>query len=1170
MAKIIKLELEGFKSFATKTTFYFHPKFNVIIGANGSGKSNVFDAVCFVLGKSSMKDIRAENAKSLIYNGGQSKNPAKQAIVSMYLDNSKKEIPINSEVIKITRIVSQDGTSVYKINDKKTTRREILELLNIIHVNPDGYNIVLQGDIGKIVEMSSIERRQIIEELAGIRIYEEKKEKAINELEKVEQTMKDAEIIINERSERLKNLEQEKVQAEKYLKIEREIKILNASIIRNELIEIENKLKNVNEKIKKFNEKIKENEKLIEELKNEKENYAREVNEISAEIESKSNFADSDLRKRIDECKINLEKTKLQKENYEKELQKITTKKEQLKNSLKELDSKIQINKENLKKLKEELQNYNKQKENIEKEIANLKKEYNFEQLSEIENKIQEIDSNIEKLEVETNELKQKQAELMRKKDRIDFELQNLKSRIEQLKEEQKNQENLKKEIEKKKEQFKNITLKLNDKLTLDSKYSKELSNAREQSIRIEQELGKLRAQEAEKMQHLKNQRLIKFIEELKQKINGIYGFVSDLISVEEKYALAVEISAGNRLNGIVVENEDVALEIIKKLKEEKLGSATFFPLNKIKPNPKVDISKYKNISGVIDLIENLIEYDPKLKNVISYVFSNTLLIENPEISKKVGIGNIRMVSLTGELFETSGVIQGGFVQRQSSGLLNKEIKSKIEKLENDYQNYLIVIRELEQKKQQNINEIYELRKEKAELEAEIIKLEKSISNVEILDDKELKQKLFEIEKELEPVNNLLIKKLQEIAKLKTEKQKLRENLAKAKSPEVVAQLSSFEEKRNQIKQEIIKLEEQIKNNETNLKEYLLLEYDETKKLIDEEEKNEKMLKENIKNFENQLKVYEKEFKELKEKEENIYSEFKDLFKKRQELENLIKEIDIKIYEKESENREIEKEINLIELNNTEQKARYESLKEELLTYNVDEFYEESKTKLKDMLKKYQEELEELGQVNLKAIDEYNELKKNVDELLRKKEELEKEKKEILLLMNEIETKKKEEFLKYFNVLQEIFKQKFSELVEKGEASLELESPETIFDKGVKIVVKLNQKRFLDIKSLSGGEKAITALAFIFSLQEIQPAPFYVFDEVDAPLDKRNAERLGKYIKKYSENAQFILVSHNDAVIVEADTIYGITMNKKDAISSAIALKMEDYLNNKEKVKNTS
>ncbi|MEM4499859.1 MAG: chromosome segregation protein SMC [Candidatus Woesearchaeota archaeon] len=1170
MTKILKLELDGFKSFAHKTSFHFSPGFNIIIGANGSGKSNVLDAICFVLGKSSMKDIRAETAKNLIYNGGQSKKPAKVASVSIYLDNSKNEIPINSEVVKITRIVNDEGISTYKINDKKSTRREIVELLNTIHVNPDGYNIILQGDIERIIEMSPIERRQIIEELAGIRIYEEKKEKAINELQKVEETLKNADIIINERSERLHNLEVEREQALKYLSLEKELKIINASLIRNELLDLEKKLSKVNQKIQTLTEKIKQNEEEIRKLKLERDQYYTQINEITSEIERKSNFQDSELRKLLDEKKIEIEKNKIQLENYQKEINKIKIKINQLQTSVKDLNSKIKVNESELSNLRKELSNKEKEKEEIEKDIEKIRKDLRLDELKDVETEMEKIEKDIEKAETEVNELKTKQMELLRKKDKIEFELENIKSRMEKIEEEKKNAQKILNELNAKKEKFREITLKLNEKLNLDSKYSKEISNARENLIKTENELKKLKSKENERLNQLRNLRTIKFIEDLKKEIPGIIGFVYELISVENKYSLAVEIAAGNRLNGIVVENEDVALKIIERLKKEKIGNAMFFPLNKIKPQSKVNVEQYKKIPGVIDLIENVISCDPELKNVISYVFSNTLLIEKPEVAKKVGIGNIRMITLEGDLFETSGVIHGGFFQKQTVGLMSKEEKETLEKLEKDFENYQIILAELDKKKQENLNEIYELRKEKGEIEAEIIKLEKALPKIEILDDTTLKEQAKQTNSELETLNSVLIKKLQELAQLKSQRQKLRESIAKARSPEVMAQLNSFQEKRNQIIQNITQLQSEIKNLEKNLKEYLLVELEETKKLIEEEEKNEKKLSTEITQINELLIKGEKELKELKEKEENIYIEFKELFQKRKDLEDLTKEIEIKIIEKESEIRELENEINLIETNASEDKIRHESLKQQLLEFGVDEFYDMSKSTLKEKEKVCKDELEKLGQVNLKSIEEYEELKKNVDELLRKKQELENEKKEILILMNEIETKKKEEFLKYFNSLRNIFSQKFQELVEKGEATLELESPETIFDKGVKIVVKLNKNRFLDIKSLSGGEKAITALAFIFSLQEIQPAPFYVFDEVDAPLDKRNSERLAQYIKKYSKEAQFIIISHNDAVIAEGDTIYGISMNKKEAISTAVALRFEDYIKNGNKEKNVT
>ncbi len=1157
MAKILRLDLKGFKSFANLTTLNFSSGFNVIIGPNGSGKSNIFDALCFVLGKSSMKDIRAERAANLIYNGGKSKKAAKQAEVSIYFDNRDHSFPLETEVVKLTRIVNQDGKSTYKINDKTRTRREVVELLNQAHINPDGYNIVLQGDITKIVEMTPIERRLIIEEIAGIRIYEEKKQKALNELQKVEETLKEADLILSERQERLEELEKEREMALRYLDLQKQIKTYQASIIRKELLSLEKKLSSVNEKLNALNNELEKYNDKIKKLQQEKREYLEKIDEITKEIEEKSNFGESEIKKQLDELKIQYEKKKLQLENYEKEYEQLILKKVQLEKALQEAESKVLLSKKEIEELENKKQELEEMIDQTKSKIAELKKRYNFDDLSDLEKELEEVDTNIEKLNQKADELKKKQSELIRQKDRYEFELNNLRSRLEELKKQQQEIEKQKKELKKLKDEFKKVSLELNSKLDLDTKYSKELAHAREKYIQAENEITRLRSKLDQKAYANASERILKVIRDLKKSIPGIYGTVSELAAVDEKYALALEIAAGTRINGVVVENEDVAIQIIKHLKSNKLGTAIFFPLNKIKPPREENLNKYKKISGVVGTALELLDFDPKFSNVFKYVFSNTLIIENVDVAKAVGVGKVRMVTLDGDLFETSGAIQGGFRQKKTSGFSDKALRDKINKLENELQNYDVVIKELEEKKKQNLNEIYELRKKKAELEAEIIKIEKlSSQNVEVLDDKELKQKLAELEKQLDVINDDLMEVMQKISQEKIKKQRIREAIAKAKSPEVVAELNAYEDQLKNYEQEMIKVNEKLNHSRDYLKNVLIREMDETKSVLNDTVKQIKKLEQLKTELNQELLELDDQIQELKEKEQEIYSEFKELFNKRNQYESLLREIEQKIMEFEESIRETERKINLINLNNADSKARYEALKEQLKEFDVDEYVDASMNELKSTLNKLKKEFSEMQEVNLKSIQDYEEMKKKIDEIIKKKEELEKEKAEVLVLMNEIETKKKEAFMNTFNKINESFKRIFKELMPKGEATLQLEDPKEIFNAGMKIVVRLTTKRFIDIRSLSGGEKSMTALAFIFSIQEYQPAPFYIFDEVDAALDKRNTEKLADYIKRYSKKAQYVVVSHNDTLIVEADTIFGVSMNK-DGVSSVVALKLE-------------
>ncbi len=399
--------MKGFKSFGKRTELLFGSDFNCILGPNGSGKSNVLDALCFVLGKAGSKGLRAERSANLIYNGGKTKNAANEGEVSIFFDNSNKIFPTEDSVVKVTRIVKKDGFSKYKINDKTRTRQQILDLLSIAKIEPDGYNIILQGDINRIVEMSTTERRQIIEDIAGIGIYEEKKNKAVKELDKVDQKMKEADIILTERNTHLNELKKDRNQALKYKGLKDRIDQNKASYLK---IQIDRKEKNkqrwdkditeCNDKIKKLNENIESIKKII----NEKQTQVQKLNE---ELEKRSNKDQIEISKQVENVKVSLAANKNRINNLENELLRISQRENQLKKDLSDTDKKIN----ELNNRKEELERKNKinrRNENeLKKKIETFKKKEKIEDLGEVEKKIDDIENTIEEKKKKTHTLRE-------------------------------------------------------------------------------------------------------------------------------------------------------------------------------------------------------------------------------------------------------------------------------------------------------------------------------------------------------------------------------------------------------------------------------------------------------------------------------------------------------------------------------------------------------------------------------------------------------------------------------------------------------------------------------------------------------------------------------------------------------------------------------------------
>ena len=891
MTTIKKLRLHGFKSFAKLIDIEFENGFNCVIGSNGSGKSNLSDAVSFVLGRLSAKSMRAEKSSNLIYNGGKSKEPAKQAEVTIVFDNSKNDFPIKEREVKITRIVKQNGSSIYKLNENHVTRQQILELLNSTKIDPDGHNIVLQGDIVKFTEMHPEDRRQIIEEVSGISIYEDKKHKALLELDKVESRLKEAEIILTERGAYLRELKKDKDQALKYRDLQKLIKENKATYLN---VQIQQKQKSIHEIENNINKEVNKRDKVQEEinkLKKEIELKREELKQINEEILSKGEKEQIDLQKNIDTIKTELVKNTSRLELIQNEINKLRNRKEQLKVNLDDLSKQL-----------------------------------------------------------------------------IDLERQ-------------------KKELEK-------------------SKSNIEKSKPKQEDNR--------------------EGRMVDYVihKVIEQNFPGVYGTIETLAKIDPKYEIALEVAAGQKLYAVVVENDYVAEECINYLRRNKIGTAIFLPLNKIKqrdiPNELRPLLKMQGSHG---LALDLVKFDSRFKNAFSHVFGNTVITDDLEVSRRIGVGRLRMVTLDGDLIETSGAIIGGFRKKSNLNL------SEVIKLETDL---------------------------------------KTLIN---------QQKLFLQEKE-----------------------------------RTLAILKEQDKEINEFENEIKSLKENVKHNQS---------------LLNEKEKLEK----------------------------KFYEEFKDLGVRRDKVNNLIQNHEITLVKIEENIRTIEQGINNVNLDRAKFVAEKEGLEKEFEEFKNEKIKQtKDLQKLLDEIQQAEKELILLGNVNLRALEIYEQIEKEFNELVEKKEKLKVEKQDVMNMMHEIETKKKDLFMQTLNEIDKNFRRIFVNLSSKGQAYFELEDPENVFTGGLDIRVKIAGNKYLDIKSLSGGEKTLTALAFIFAIQEYQPASFYLLDEVDAALDKTNSEKLSKLIFEYSKNAQYIIISHNDSLITEAERVYGVSM--QDGVSKVISLKL--------------
>ncbi len=1164
--RINKMVMQGFKSFAKHTEILFGPTFNCVLGPNGAGKSNVLDSLCFVLGKSSSRDLRAEKSANLIYNGGKLKKPAKQGEVSIYFDNSNKVFPTDDKEVKITRIVRENGQSIYKINDRAMTRQQITNLLSLAKIDPEGYNVILQGDIVKFVEMHPEDRRVLIEDIAGISIYEEKKHKAMLELEKVEQHLRETDLILTERNTYLKELKKDRDQAMKYKDMSDRIRQNKASYLKIQIDKKESERKEIQDKIAAGNNDLAVLRNKINALKQENEEKKKQIDTISKEIEEKGEIEQLKLNKDVETLKIELTKNNSRIETCKNELSKVKQRRSDLRSSIEDTEKRIGQLTNEKKDLEGQIDSKNNDREIINAKILKFRDKNKLDNLAGIEKNVEEVDRKADELQKEITTLRESQHNLIREKDRTDHEMGVIEDKIKKVIDVEKEYKSQIDTLKEKRQKFKELTLDLNKSLDEDSSLAIQLSESRRKLNGLNEELAKLRAKDITIKEFARGDLAVRKILELKSKKAGIYGTVADLGNVSSKYAVALEVAAGARIKSIVVENDKLAAELIQYLKENKLGTATFLPLNKISgKEANDDVKKLIGAKGVHDLAINLVTFDQKFKKIFAYVFSDTVIVDNIHVATRLGIGKAKFVTLDGDAADVSGAMHGGFRERKKEafGFKEREVADSLVENEKKQIELANLIDILEKRRAENEAKITELREQKAVFEGEIIKSETSMKR-DVSDDdasmqhkKELEAKVKNIDNEISKINNKIAEHNKELTNLKIEKQKLRNTIAQLNDPTLLAELNTFEQKFKELSEEIIRLSSEIKNIDAQIINIFIPEKEKTQKILKQIDKDEGGFDQELKMLHDSVMQKEDMLREKEALAKEFYAKFKNLFAKQGKIKEDIQKNEISIDKITDESRQVEIKVNFNSLKNAEAAASLSALSQEFQQYEgVKLDLEKTEEQLKNEISKFEKMREEIGSVNMRALEVYDEAERQYKEFLDKKDKLGSEKEDVLAMMNEIEGKKKELFVKTFEVVNNNFKNFFGILTTKGaEATLVIENEENPFEGGVRINVKITGSKFLDIRGLSGGEKTMTALAFIFAIQEHEPASFYVLDEVDAALDKHNSEKLAKLIRKYSDKAQYIMISHNDNVISEADILYGVSMNE-DGISQVVSLKI--------------
>lgn len=1162
MPYIEKIEMKGFKSYGNrKVVVPLSKGFTAIVGANGSGKSNIGDAVLFVLGGLSAKAMRATRISDLIFAGTKTEPPAKYAEVAMYFNNEDRGFPLDEDEVVIKRRVYPDGRSTYWLNRKRTSRSDILDVLSAAMISPEGYNLVLQGDITKFIKMSPTERRMIIDEISGIAEYDVKKEKALKELKQAEENLARVDLLIREVKAQLDKLEKERNDALRYLDLKERVERAKVTLLLGEIRKLENLIEESHVRDKGIEAEIAAIEERLKDIAKEIIAKERELNAVETELEEKSEDGILEVTKKISEVKSKIEMAKKNIELAQNEIEDSQRRLSKAKEELKKVSEEIEKSKSAIQrwskregKLKAEI----KEKEVIKNELViklgEIDKNFAIAK-QDFDRVVDELENAKKELYMKEGDVKKFEEEIARLKTKIAKDNAKrvvLKSKIEEAKRslEEKRSElgEIEDKMAKAESRLRKTEKELEEKTKKLSKVTSELSKAREELIK------------AEAQKEVRGNRAIEFLKA--QNIPGLYGSLGELIKVADKdYALAVEVALGGNYDNVVVEDDKVAEKAIKLLKEKKLGRITFLPLNKIKPRSM----KEKPSLGVPAM--NVVQYDPRFKNAVAYALGDTLIVNDMDEARTVGIGRVRMVTLGGELLEKSGAITGGHYRPRGKLSINTdELRRKVEALDREREALESAINALKLEIKGLQNELFEMRMRRSDLSKDLQVIQRELDRL-LAEDKALKEEIEESERLIEVLEKRISDTKGEMAKLRgrverleKKKDKLKKALENPEARELNQKIREVEHEISSLREELSKVESKLEGLEVRINEELLPRKADLEEEIEGLINRINALRSNVAENEKAIVEFENELEELRKAEENVKDELKELRERRETLRNEIVELRAEKEELMNKLQNLRIEANTLKIRLAQYEATLNEKQAELKHYDakliksIKEIPLELEA-LKEEIERMEEEIRSLEPVNMKAIEDFEVVERRYLELKSKREQVVAEKESIEEFIEEIEGQKRTVFMQTLNEIAKNFSELFAKLSPGGSARLILENPDDPFAGGLEIEAKPAGKDVKRIEAMSGGEKALTALAFVFAIQRYKPAPFYLFDEIDAHLDDANVKRVADLIKEASENSQFIVITLRDVMMANAEKIIGVSMRK--GVSRVVALSLE-------------
>lgn len=1176
------IEVQGFKSFANKITFQFHNGITGIVGPNGSGKSNVADAVRWVLGEQRIKQLRGASMQDVIFSGTEMRKALGYAYVAITLDNSDHQLAIDYDDVTVSRRLYRSGESEYMINGTMCRLKDVNELFYDTGIGKEGYSIIGQGQIDKILSGKPEERRELFDEAAGIVKFKRRKYAAQKKLEDEKQNLVRVNDILAELEKQIEPLGKQSEKARIYLRKKEELKTLDVNAFLVENVKVKSQLDAVDEKLNIANGDLQETTQKYESIKEEYEQIESRLELLDQEIEAaRATLTDTGVMRSKLEGEINVLKEQINSAQGNEE----------------HLLTRIDTIQSAIDEREQEKEGILKEKNEIDEKLDALQKarEEARELLESVQDKIDEINGQIESDKNTIFDALNNRATIKSKMERFDTMLEQiqirkseLNSRILRAKSDEAAQTETIKNLEEEFEKVSNAIQELQDNQeTLEEK----LAGMREELADKDQKLRDTQVsyhQEKSKLEALSNLTeryegyggAVKAVMEQKHEHRGIIGVVADIIQVDAKYETAIETALGGNIQNIVTEDEETAKSMITYLKRTRAGRATFLPLTSITNPQEFNNKQVLNEKGVIGMADELVKIDKKYQNVAKSMLGRIVVVDNMDNAVRIAGKfhySIRMVTTEGELLVPGGAISGGTF-KNNSNLLGR--RREMEELEKKVKQYVVEIDRLLEDIEATKTKRNKLRLEIEDIKGQLQRkfIEQNTARLNVIQANERKDEVAEGFGELQAEETEMDNQLQEIQGSKgditkeleaseqlekdmeariavyqsrLEEQRVKESEQNAKVSEWDVEVEKMRQKAEFHKQNVDRILGEVERYELELKEVqdgLKLgkeEVERRKQNIVELEKT--ILASHTTQSETETKLKE----DIASKEE-LSAKQKNFFTERETLSQQMNSLDKEVYRLNGQKEKMEESI--------ETQINYMWEEYEITLSDASAMRDEEMTDLSAMKKdisRLKDEIRKLGDVNVNAIEDYKNLMERYTFLKTQHDDLVEAEQTLLGIIEELDTSMRRQFTEKFAEINKEFDKVFKELFGGGHGTLELIEDEDVLEAGIRIIAQPPGKKLVNMMQMSGGEKSLTAICLLFAIQNLKPSPFCLLDEIEAALDENNVARFAKYLHKLTKNTQFIVITHRRGTMEKADRLYGITMQEK-GVSTLVSVNLID------------